>query len=149
MLYTCENCKQTFKSEEECERHEDWCYILNYRDPRGPKDLCGNPESNTVKVSISVNEEKIVVKKQKFKTAEKAKSWNEAKCKPYKPFDRNNCFQIDYWEDEHTKKEAMLKLAEKIKESVLQEIESIKTRQVVLDGLCDRADELEEMAALL
>ena len=147
MLYTCENCRQTFKSEEECELHEDWCYILNHGDPHGPKDLCGIPESNTTKVSISVDEDKVVVKKQKFKTAEEPKSWNIADCKPYTPFDHNDCFQIDYWEDEHTKKEAMLKLAETIRESVADEIESIKGRQTVLDSLCDRADELEEMAS--
>ena len=133
MLYTCENCKQTFESEEECELHED---------------MCGIPESKlTTRVNISVDQESVVVNKKKIKISDKGKWWNLAKCQPYVPveFDKD-VYQIDYWEDEHTKKEAMLKLADKIRESVLSEIESIKARQVVLDGLCDRADELEKMA---
>lgn len=129
MLYTCENCKQTFEDEEECERHED---------------MCGIPESRmATRVSIIVDQGSVRIAKKKVKKSDKEKWWNKAECKPYKPFDRVDCFQIDYWEDEHAEEEARMKLAEKIRESVADEIESIKARQSVLDGLCDRADELE------
>ena len=127
MWYMCERCKQMFKAEEDCRRHEETCGPFNTR------------------VTILVSKEDVTINKSSIPVSECDRWWNKADCCPYKVFDGGSYqYKVDYWEDEHTEREAMLELVKSIRGDVAKKMREMEERKCVLDSFCRRADELEK-----